>query len=154
VEDRAIDRARVQIANRASSSAQGQREAPVTTARRCAESSELPAQVNLFAHLEAGQAIDGEGRDLRQVRDYASCNLSPSRSANSRFLKTLRLAVAADDCRTASGKEQGGGPSLTAARSANLLRLDRKSSGDWTTGRALVRNTHRGFFWLVRQRCI
>jgi len=35
------------------------------------------------------------------------------------MLKTVRLAIAADDCRTASGEEQGGGPSLTAARSAN-----------------------------------
>jgi len=37
-------------------------------------------------------------------------------------------------CRTASGEEQGGSPSLTAARSANGQPLSRKSSGDWTRG--------------------
>src|SRR6266436_166921 len=89
----------------------GQREALVTAARRCAGSSELPAQVNLFANLEVGQVIDGEGRDLCQARTYASCNLSLSRSADSRFLEAVRLAITAHDCGTAAGEEQGGGPS-------------------------------------------
>ena len=71
----------------------------------------------------------------------------------SRFHKTVRLAIVADDCRTASGEEQGGGPSLTAARSANASTVARKSCGDWTTGRALLGNTHLGLLWLVRQRC-
>ena len=74
------------------------------------------------------------------------CKVSPSRSANSRVssrpsdLRSQPTTVAPP-----SGEEQGGGPSLTAARSANRHHLARKSSGDWTTGRARVRNTHRGF---------
>jgi hypothetical protein len=38
------------------------------------------------------------------------------------MLKTVRLAIAADDCRSASGEEQGGGPSLTANQLAPGLR--------------------------------
>ena len=45
------------------------------------------------------------------------------------------------------------GMSLAAPRFANRHHAARRSPGNWTTGRALVGNTHGGFLWRVRRRC-
>jgi hypothetical protein len=81
---------------------------------------------------------------LRQIRHYTELHLGAFALRQlSCYLNSVRISVAADDCRTAACEQQRGRSSLTTARSADRHDLARKSSGYRTLGRTPVRNTHR-----------